>query len=91
MMMMTMMTMTTNVKDEDDDSDASNDVDDDEVIDKSSNPPRINDIPACTNKGGEKRSRSNVVNVARGCNPPPPPPRAGARAGADLTTPRLSG
>ena len=44
-------------------------------------------------KGGEKRSGSNVVNVARGCNlpPPPPRPRAGAGAGADQTTLRSSG
>ncbi len=60
-------------KDEDNDSEASNDVDDDEVVDKSSNPPGINDSLACTNKRGEKRSGSNVVNVARGCNSPPPP------------------
>jgi len=54
------------------DNEASNDEDDDEVGDKSSNPPGINDSLACTNKGEEKRSGSNVVNVARGCNPPPP-------------------
>jgi hypothetical protein len=79
-------------EDEDDDDEASNDVDDDEVVDKSSNPPGINDSLACTNKGGEKRSRSIVVNVEQGCNPPPPPPpRAGAGAGADLTRPRSSG
>ncbi len=43
-------------------------------------------------KGGEKRSGSNVVNVARECNlPSPPRPRAGAGAGADRTTPRSSG
>ncbi len=28
-------------------------------------------------KGGEKRSRSNVVNVVRGCNLPSPPPGPG--------------
>ena len=79
-------------EDEDDDDEASNDVDDDEVVDKSSNPPGINDSLACTNKGGEKRSGSIVVNVEQGCNPPPPPPpRAGAGAGADLTRPRSSG
>jgi hypothetical protein len=43
-------------------------------------------------QGGEKRSGSNVVNVARGCNlPSPPRPRAGAGAGADQTTPWSSG
>ena len=60
-------------EDEDNDDEASNDVDDDEVVDKSSNPPGINDSLACTNKGGEKRSGSNVVNDVRGCNSPPPP------------------
>ena len=78
---------------EDDDDEASNDVDDDEVVDKSSNPPGINDSLAFSNKGGEKRSGSIVVNVEQGCNPPPPlpPTRAGAGAGADLTRPRSSG
>ncbi len=80
-------------EDEDDEDEASNDVDDDEVADKSSNPPGINDSLACTTKGGEKRSGPIVVNVEQGCNPPPPPPptRAGAGAGADLMRPRLSG
>ncbi len=42
-------------------------------------------------KGREKRSGSNVVNVAQGCNLlSPPRPRAGAGAGADRTTPRSS-
>jgi len=59
--------------DEDDDSEASYDVDDDEVGDKSSNPPGIYDSLACPNKGGEKRSGPSIVNVAQGCNPPPPP------------------
>jgi len=81
-------------EDEDNDDEASNDVDD-EVVDKSSNPPGINDSLACTDKGGEKRSGPIVVNVEQGCNPPPPPPptRAGAGAGAgvDLTRPRSSG
>jgi hypothetical protein len=79
---------------EDDDDEASNDVDDDEVVDKSSNPPGINDSLAFSNKGGEKRSGSIVVNVEQGCNAPPPPPPtragAGAGAGADLTRPRSS-
>jgi hypothetical protein len=82
-------------EDEDDDDEASNDVDDDEVVDKSSNPPGINDSLAFSNKGGEKRSGSIVVNVEQGCNAPPPPPPtragAGAGAGADLTRPRSSG
>jgi len=60
-------------KDEDTDDESSNDVNDDEVGDKSSNPPRINDSLACPNKGREKRSGSNVGNVAQGCNSPPPP------------------
>jgi hypothetical protein len=72
-------------KDEDEDEESSNDVDDDEVVDKYSNPPGINDSLACPIMGREKRSGSNVVNVARGCNSP------GARVGADLTMPRLSG
>ena len=70
-------------------------IDDDEVGDKSSNRPGINDSLACPNKGREKRSGSNVGNVARGRNSPPPPsPRArprhppmGGRRGADQTLP----
>ena len=60
-------------EDEDDNDEASDDVDDDEVDDKSSNPPGINDSLAFSNKGGEKRSGSIVVNVEQGCNRPPPP------------------
>ena len=82
-------------KDEDEDDESSYDLDDDEVGDKSSNRPGINDSLACPNKGREKRSGSNVGNVARGCNSPPPPsPRArphhppmGGRRGADQTLP----
>ena len=59
--------------DEEEDDESSNDLDDDEVGDKSSNRPGINDSLACPNKGREKRSGSNVGNVARGCNSPPPP------------------
>jgi len=81
-------------KDEDKDDESSNDVDDEEVVDKYSNPLGINNSLACPNKGREKRSGSNVVNVARGCKPPPPPPRVrphhppmGGRRGADRTLP----
>jgi hypothetical protein len=88
-----MMTMT--LSDEEEDDESSNDLDDDEVGDESSNRPGINDSPACPNKEREKRSGSNVGNVARGCNSPPPPsPRArprhppmGERRGADQTLP----
>jgi hypothetical protein len=75
---------------EDDDDEASNDVDDDEVVDKSSNPPGINDSLAFSNKGGEKRSGSIVVNVEQGCNPPPPPSahqgRSRSRSGSNEAT-----
>ena len=73
------------VEEDDDDSEDEDDNDDgdynvheddddeaDEVDDKSSNPPGINDSLAFSNKGGEKRSGSIVVNVEQGCNPPPP-------------------
>jgi hypothetical protein len=75
--------------DDDDDDKVSNDLDHDEVVEKSSKPPGINDILASTNKGGEKRSGSNVVNVARGRNPPPPCPgqRRHGRAGEQGPTP----
>ena len=67
-----------------------NDVDDDEVVDKSSNPPGINDSLAFSNKGGEKRSGSIVVNVEQGCNPPPPPSahqgRSRSRSGSNEAT-----
>jgi len=75
-------------KDEDEDDESSNDVDDDEVGDKSSNPPGINDSLACPNKGREKRSGSNVANVARGCNSPPPlaQGRSTSRSGSNDAT-----
>jgi hypothetical protein len=81
--------------DEEEDDESNNDLDVDEVGDKSSNRPGINDSLACPNKEREKRSGSNVGNVAQGCNSPPPPsPRArprhppmGGRRGADQTLP----
>ena len=81
-------------EDEDDNDDGDynvhEDVDDDEVVDKSSNPPGINDSLAFSNKGGEKRSGSIVVNVEQGCNPPPPPSahqgRSRSRSGSNEAT-----
>ena len=49
--------------DEEEDDESNNDLDVDEVGDKSSNRPGINDSLACPNKGREKRSGSNVGNV----------------------------
>ena len=50
---------------DDDDDDDDDDEDNDDYFEKSSKPPGINDSLASTNKGGEKRSGSNVVNVSR--------------------------